>query len=380
MKKLLALFLALTMVLAVTVAAGADDEHEPVTIEYLTGSDSTGFLDQTIVDFEAAYPWITVNCNTISGNTDDIKQALITSMVAGDSNPDVFRTDVVWTGQFAQAGWIKDVTGEFDTSIHSAGSLESCMYDGKYYAMPEYTDTQLLVYRKDIISEDELPKTWDDMLALCEKYVGKGGIDYGWLWQGAQAEALVCNAVSFFGSNGAGFVEDGNIVCNSPAAVEALQFMYDLIYKYGYSPEDVLSHVPSDTTPIFEQGSSLFCTVWPGNYAAMLVEDTSKVKDCIGITTMPVGPSGTQPASCTGGWNVAVSAFSDQPEAATLFAQYLTSEENEKLNVQMTGSLPTIMSLYNDASLQESVPYLGAVKNSALPTARPAPRPPITQA
>lgn len=361
MKKLLALVLAVIMTLALGVAASAE-EQEPVTIEWLSLTDSTGFPEALVEAFQEEYPWITVEINYIPGNTDDVKKALITSMVAQDSNPDVFLTDVVWTGQFAAAGWIKDLTGTFDDTIHSEGSLQSCVYDGKYYAMPVYTDIQLLVYRNDIIGEDEVPKTWDELLAVCEKYVGQNGINYGWLWQGAQAEAVVCNAVSFIGSNNGAFVQDGQAVCNSAETVEAVQFMHDLIYEYGYSPEDVLSHVPADTTPIFEQGVALFANAWPAGYAQMLVDDTSTVKDCISITTMPVGFSGEQPAACTGGWNVAVSAYTDQEEAAMLLAQYISGEEGQRLRTQMNSTLPTIISLYDDEELQQSVSYLETVK------------------
>lgn len=372
MKKWLAIFLVCALMTMASAVAGAA-AHEDVTIEFVALSDSTGFIDETIRRFEAANPWVHVEFNPVSGNTNDIKQALITAMVAGDTSPDVYMSDVVWTGQFAAAGWIKDLSGTFDPAPYSEGALQSCMYDGKYFAMPVYTDIQLLVYRSDIIQKEELPKTWDEMLAVCKKYVGTGGVNYGWLWQGAQAEAVVCNATSFFGSNNAGFIEDGKVVCNDKEAVEALQYMYDLIYTHGYSPEDVLSHVPSDTTPIFEQGTALFCTVWPGNYAQMLVDDTSTVKESIGITTMPVGTSGKNPASCTGGWNVAVSSFTDQEEAAMLFAQYLSGAESQVLRTQMNGTLPTIIGLYDDAELQSSVSYLASVKECvAYGKARPS--------
>ena len=319
MKKLLSLVLALMMVLSLTAIAAAE-EHTPVTIQYRGLADSTGTTQKMAEDFMALYPWITVEIDEVPGNTDDVKKSLINSLNAGDSDPDVFLTDVVWTGQFAKTGWIMDLTDKFDASIYSEGSLQSCQYAGKYFAMPVYTDIQLLVYRSDIIGEDEVPKTWDELLAVCEKYVGKAeGISYGWLWQGAQKEAVVCNAVSFIGSNGGAFVADGQAVANCKETVEAVQFMHDMIYKYNYSPEDVLSHVPANTTPIFEQGVALFATAWPGGYAQMLTDDTSTIKDKISITTMPVGFSGTQPGSCTGGWNIAINANTDHPEEALLF-------------------------------------------------------------
>ena len=363
MKKLFALVLVLMLALTACVAAGAE-EHEPVTIQYMGLADSTGTTAKMLEDFMAEYPWITVELVEVPGNTDDVKKSLINSLNAGDSDPDVFLTDVVWTGQFASAGWIMDMTNEFDSSIYSEGSLQSCEYNGAYYAIPVYTDIQLLIYRSDIIGEDEVPKTWDELLAVCEKYVGQNGINYGWLWQGAQKEAVVCNAVSFIGSNGGAFVKDGQAVCNSAETVEAVKFMHDMIYEYGYSPEDVLSHVPADTTPIFEQGVALFETAWPGGYAQALTDETSTVKDKISVTTMPVGFSGTQPASCTGGWNVSINAFTDQPEAAKLLAAYLAGEEGQRTRTTMLRTLPTILSLYDDEELQAAVPYLAQVKEA----------------
>jgi len=370
MKKLFALVLVMIMALSMGLAASAE---EPVTIQFLVGSDATGFTEKLIENFQAENPGIVVEINYIPGNTDDIKKALINSLNAGDTDPDVFLTDIMWTGQFASTGWIMDLTGTFDDAIHSGGALESCRYDGKYFAIPLYTDVQLVVYRKDIIGEDEVPKTWDELLAVCEKYVGQNGINYGFLWQGAQKEAVVCNAVSFLGANGGGFVKDGEIVCNSPETVEAVQFMHDLIYKYNYSPEDVLSHVPADTTPIYEQGVALFETCWPGGYAQLLTDATSTVKDKVAISVMPAGFSGTQPASCTGGWNIAINANTDAPEAAQKFAQYVAGEAGQKLRTEMLRTLPTIMSLYDDAELQASIPYLADVKAAvSYGAARPA--------
>ena len=237
MKKLFATLLVLAMTLSLCAVAFAE---EPVTIQFLVGSDSTGFTEQLVADFEAANPGIKVEINYIPGNTDDVKKSLINSLNAGDSDPDVFLTDIVWTGQFAAAQWIKDLSGQFDDSIHSEGALQSCTYNGAYYAIPVYTDIQLFIYRNDIIGEDEVPKTWDELLAVCEKYVGQDGINYGWLWQGKQAEAVVCNAASFIGSNGGAFVRDGEIVCNSAETVEAVQFMKDMnaIYETWIFPND----------------------------------------------------------------------------------------------------------------------------------------------
>ena len=79
---------------------------------------------------------------------------LRTQFQAGGEELDVILGDVIWTAELAESGWISDLSDRFPESQQKAflpGSVEAIIYNGKPYAMPWYTDTGLLYYRKDLL-------------------------------------------------------------------------------------------------------------------------------------------------------------------------------------------------------------------------------------
>jgi multiple sugar transport system substrate-binding protein len=96
------------------------------------------------------------------------------------------------------------------------------------------------------------------------------------------------------------------------------------------------------------------------------------VRGKVGIAPLPAMPGGT-PASCAGGWQWAVSAFSTQKPQAVALLRWLASTEVAKVIALQASMLPAVRSLYDDAELQRALPWLA----DALPAleaarARPA--------
>ena len=350
---------------ASSAAAGstaASAAHEPVTITVWTGQDTTGGGKALREAFMAKYPWVTVEAQEFSGNSDDRKKALITSLSAADDDPDVFDMDIIWVGQFAASGWLMDVTDSIEKDSYLGGPLSTCYYNDKAYAFPNYTDVGLLYYRSDIIGEAEVPKTWDELTALCQKYQAANNIANGFVFQSFQSEAVVCNALEFIKQNGGKDVENGEVLINSQNTIDALDHMKKLIAD-GISPEGVLTHKPDDTRAIFEQGNALFMRNWTYAYANAQGAD-SLVKGKVGVTTLPKGPNGTESCGTVGGWNFGVSAYTDQPEAAVLYAQFASSAEGQKIISTYNSTFPTVAALYEDADLLKANPLLGYMKTA----------------
>ncbi len=74
--------------------------------------------------------------------------------------------DVVWTAEFAEAGWAlplsDDPSGQAESDATTdtlPGPLETARWQDKLYAAPITTNTQLLWYRADLM--DKPPTTWD---------------------------------------------------------------------------------------------------------------------------------------------------------------------------------------------------------------------------
>ena len=81
-------------------------------------------------------------------------------LTGNDKTLDVMALDVVWTAEFAEAGWAlplsDDPSGQAEadaTSNTLPGPLETAKWQDKLYAAPITTNTQLLWYRADLMDE-----------------------------------------------------------------------------------------------------------------------------------------------------------------------------------------------------------------------------------
>ena len=380
-KKLLGLLLATSVVAAsfagcgnessstsASAASAKDEAANPEDISgeitFVSANDQTGALDEMIESFNKVYPNVVVNHESLPGASDDIKESLMTSLAAGDSSPDVFECDIIWVSQFAAAGWIADVTEDIEpiADQYLGGPLSTVYYNDRAYAYPDYTDVGLLYYRSDII--DTPPTTWDELVELSNEYVGKDGIEYGYLFQMFQGEPTSCNMLEFIKQNGGQDLVNGEFKLNSSNSVESLEFVEELISS-GVSPEGVLTHKPADSRAIFEEGNALFMRNWTSAYALTQTEEGSQVVGKVGVAALPTGPNGSSSSGTLGGWAFAVNAYSEQTEAAKAFAEYMSSYEAQKISALKRGTFPVVADVYDDEEVLSEQPYIAAVKDAA---------------
>ena len=380
-KKILGLLLATSVVAAsfagcgnessstsASAASATDEAANPEDISgeitFVSANDQTGALDEMIESFNKVYPNVVVNHESLPGASDDIKESLMTSLAAGDSSPDVFECDIIWVSQFAAAGWIADVTEDIEpiADQYLGGPLSTVYYNDRAYAYPDYTDVGLLYYRSDII--DTPPTTWDELVELSNEYVGKDGIEYGYLFQMFQGEPTSCNMLEFIKQNGGQDLVNGEFKLNSSNSVESLEFVEELISS-GVSPEGVLTHKPADSRAIFEEGNALFMRNWTSAYALTQTEEGSQVVGKVGVAALPTGPNGSSSSGTLGGWAFAVNAYSEQTEAAKAFAEYMSSYEAQKISALKRGTFPVVADVYDDEEVLSEQPYIAAVKDAA---------------
>ena len=99
---------------------------------------------------------------TLPTNADEQREQLVRRLAAEDSDIDLISMDVIWTAEFAEAGWILPVPGRGgaagDRGPARAGG-QSATYEDRLYAAPFTSNTQLLWYRKSLTPEP--PTTWE---------------------------------------------------------------------------------------------------------------------------------------------------------------------------------------------------------------------------
>src|SRR5215212_1119130 len=144
--------------------------------------------------------------NKLSNDADQQRQSLVRRLAAKDSSIDIAGMDVVWTAEFAEAKWIKPWPANFARQVSQgtlAGPLKTASYQGRVWAAPANTNTQLLWYRKDLVKDPAT--TWDGLIKQAESLPKAGRIEI----QGAQYEGTTVWFNSLVASAG------GTIVVNN---------------------------------------------------------------------------------------------------------------------------------------------------------------------
>jgi len=78
------------------------------------------------------------------------------------------------------------------------------------------------------------------------------------------------------------------------------------------------------------------------------------------VAPLPAGASGSG-AATLGGWQLAVSRYSEHPEEAARLALFMASAEEQKIRAIEGSFNPTIMSLYEDPEVLEASPFFGSL-------------------
>jgi trehalose/maltose transport system substrate-binding protein len=298
-------------------------------------------------------------------NSETDRFALYLQMMAAQSpDIDVFQIDIIWPGLVASH--LVDLTPYLPQGLkeqHFPSIIENNTVDGQLVAMPWFVDAGLLYYRKDLLERHgaSVPEQWSDLGATAEEIQAaerEAGNDrmWGFVFQGRAYEGLTVNALEWIASFGGGTIVDaaGKITVNNPQAASALDLVAGWVGKIA--PEGVLAYTEEESRGVFQSGNAVFMRNWPYAWALANAPD-SPVRDKVGIAPLPQGGPNGQHAAGLGGQQLAVSKYSEHPDIAADLVLYLTSAAEQKRRA-LAGFNPTRKSLYSDAELLQSNPFL----------------------
>ncbi|MBY5521465.1 ABC transporter substrate-binding protein [Rhizobium leguminosarum] len=285
-------------------------------------------------------------------------------LAAGNKDVDVYQTDVIWAPQLADQfvdlkEAAKDVVGQFFPSI-----IASQTVNGRLVALPLFTDAPALFYRKDLLEKygKQPPKTWDEMAATAKEIQDKerqaGQKDFwGYVFQGNSYEGLTCNGLEWVKSSGGGQIvePDGTISINNEKAAAALERAKGWIGTI--SPPGVLAYQEEESRGVWQTGNAVFMRNWPYAYSLGNGAD-SAVKGKFDVMTLPVAAVGDKPSSTLGGWNLAVSKYSEKQDAAIALVKFLASKDVQKARAIELSNLPTLTDTYDDKDVAAAQPFM----------------------
>ena len=341
----------------------------------ITFSSAKFFGKETIANvveaFNSSQNKIHVTYNELPppSSSTEVHQSLVQQLARRNGNPDVFTQDIIWIAEFAAAKWALPLDEYFNAEVmkeYFPGVVQACTWQGKLTALPWFIDSGMLYYRKDLLEEisAKAPETWDELIDSAKKLTSSGKAKFGFLWQGKQAEVLVCDLVSFIGSNDGAIPQpDGKTVTIADdAAVEAVQLMHDLIKKYQITPEDVLSWDEEPSRGPFTAGQAAFLRNWSYVFKVAQDKTASTVVDKVGVVPLPHFPN-KKSAACLGGYQYGVNASSKNKEAAIEFVRWMSSPETQLRFATTLGLCPTRASVLDQPQIAQEQPFMPQLKS-----------------
>jgi trehalose/maltose transport system substrate-binding protein len=359
----LTISLALAAVLAlgtavaqtITVAAGAVGQE----LE-LTRAAAQRYME--------ANPGVTVNVLDVPDGADARLGLYLQFFEAQSPEVDVFQIDVIWPGDLAvHFVDLYDYGAADVVDAHFPAIVENNTVDGRLIGIPWFTDAGLLYYRTDLLEQygfDGPPQTWSELTEMAqtiqdgERAAGQADF-WGFVWQGNAYEGLTCNALEWMASNEGGTIitPDGVITANNPNAVEILELAASWVGTI--SPSGVTGFMEEDARNMWQAGNAAFMRNWPYAYS-LGQQEGSIIAGNFDVAPLPAGDAaGATPAATLGGWQLAVSRYSANPELAADVALFFASYEEQQIRA-IEGSLnPTIEALYQDPAVLEATPFFG---------------------
>lgn len=375
--RLIAVIVGMTML---GVAAGA--RAETTLRVFAGGQQQRPDLTRKMFDeFEKRNPGVKITLESGGATSELQRQYLSTVLGAKDAALDIFILDIINPAQYYAAGWIEPLDaylGAKDARSYMSRYLPAYatadVIDGKIVALPDFADSMFLYYRKDLLEKygAKLPATWDELAATSSKIQhGEKNPDLqGLSFQGAPIEGAVCTFLLPYWSQGKDFQKGTKL--DKAAAVSGLDMWLSLVDK-GVAKKNIAEVKTGDTVNEFMAGNVVFAINWGYAWDLFQQDPHSTVKGKVGVAKLPAMPGG-QSATCIGGWQWAVSAFSKNKAEAAKLVKFMSSPEVSRY-LSINGSLlPVFADVYADKDVLKANPWY----DLALPVVQSAKSRPVT--
>ena len=306
---------------------------------------------------------------------DQRHQLYVQWLNARSADPDVLQLDVIWTPEFAAAGWILPLD-RFNPAADAffPSTIAANRWAGALYAVPWFVDVGMLYWRTDLLERP--PDRLETLAADVSRARERGDASLGFVWQGARYEGLVTVFLEYLGGFGGRILDEaGRVVVNSEAGVGALTLMRDAIYQDGIVPLAVLTWHEEETRFAFQNGEAVLMRNWPYAFSLLEAQD-SRVRSRFGVAPMPAAAGGT-PTATLGGSQLAINAHTLQPDAAYALIEYLTRPEQMIERAQVIGQYPARQALYETDVLDAALGISAAEAERIIEAAVPRPVTPV---
>jgi multiple sugar transport system substrate-binding protein len=328
-------------------------------------------------------PGVKVEVEVGGATSEQQQQYLNTVLASRDTALDVVLIDVIRPAQWAAAQWAEPLDAylgaEKDAVMarYLPAYRDANIVNGKVIALPYFADAQFLYYRKDLFEKHGLkaPQTWNDLrdgartIMAAEKNPNLSGFQTA----GAPIEGTVCTYLVPLWELGGDLTDRaGKLALNTADAKKPFELWAD--YKAaGVMPANIAEIVTDRIRQNYQAGNLIAGMTWGYVWNRVENDADSQVKGKTAVVPMPGFAAGKN-ATCIGGWQLAVTAFSKNKAEAVKLVRFLSSPEISKMQAILASHLPVFAEVYTDADVVKANPWF----RDALPVVQSARSRPVT--
>lgn len=316
-------------------------------------------------EYQKANPGVKIDIETGGATSELQRQYLSTVLNAKDAAIDIYMIDIVNPSQYFNAGWLEPLdqyVGKNALKPYLPVYAKANTVNGKIAAMPAFADSMFMYYRKDLLAKHGIaePKNWDELSAASKKVMAaeKAAIPnlQGLSIQGAPIEGAVCTFLLPYWSQGKEFNDaNGKLTLDKAAAVNGMNQWLKMM------DEGVIKrNIAEVTTPVtvneFMAGNVLFAINWGFAWDRFQTDKSSTVAGKVGVMPLPA-MAGGKSATCIGGWQWGVSAFSKHKAAAAKLVQFMSTPQTSQFLAREGSLLPTSVAGFSSADVIRKNPW-----------------------
>ena len=242
-------------------------------------------------------------------------------------------------------------------------AFKTCVSEDVLYGVPVSTENIAFFYNKNLLGNDPVPQTFEEIIAFAEKWNNPRSGKYALRWPADNAYLsyffLTAGGMKLFGPDMDDYKNPG---WDSESAAAGLKFYQSLRRVFNVSSGDAYEDT---TVGLFSRGEVPFTITGPWS-----INDMKRSRLNFGVTKLPT-LNGNQPRCFSGAIVAAVSSYSANKEAAFALVEFLAGIEGETIMYRTTGKLAAYRDISEIEGLKDD-PYLKGIQEQA-PFADPMP-------